>query len=421
MKPIRTAIVYHFLAHYREPVFRLLCSGVDRPVEYHVFASDQSDDPSLPAVKPLRHDPASTAPELVAHWTVVRNVWIGRKLLWQPAIVKLALSPGYDCLVLLGNANYLSSWLAAILGRLTGKRVLMWTHGFLRRERFPKSTMRASFYRLAHGLLLYGNRARTILGELGFDPARMYVVYNSLDHDRQVELRATLTDAVRAAMRAELGVPPDHRLVLTVGRQNSAKRYEDLVDAAARLVRDGIRLRVVLVGDGPERGALEAHVSRLGLQETVRFYGPCYDEARLAAMISCADLFVVPGDIGLSCMHAFAYGLPVITHDNLDHQNPEIEAIRPGRNGDLFRERDVDDLARVIAVWLDRMKDPAERRKAAEQCMGVVDRFFTASYQRQIIDRAVQALPPLTEVPEGVTESPGDSRSARVPLATSQA
>jgi glycosyltransferase involved in cell wall biosynthesis len=412
VKPIRAAIVYHFLAHYREPIFRLLCSDNDRPVKYHVFASDRADDPSLPSVKALRHDPTTTAPELVARWTVVHNVWLSNKVLWQPAVVRMALSRRFDCIVLLGNANYLSSWLAAILARLTAKRVLMWTHGFLRREPPLKSALRLAFYRLAHGLLLYGNRARTILGEQGFDPASLYVVYNSLDHDRQIELRKTLTDATRSATRSELGVPATHKLLLSVGRQNRAKRYEELIEAVARAIAAGSRLRLVLVGDGPERGALEALVARLSLQESVRFEGPCYDETRLAAMISAADLFVVPGDIGLSCMHAFAYGLPVITHDNLDHQNPEIEAIRPGQNGDLFREHDVEDLARVIGIWLERLHDPAERERAAQQCTEVIDRFYNARYQREAIDRAVQELPPMTETPGGVTESPRAARSA---------
>ncbi len=411
MKSTRTAVVYHFLAHYREPVFRLLCSGVDRPVAYFVFASDRADDPSLPSVKALRHDSATTAPTLVEHWTVIRNRWLGRKLLWQPAVVGLALSSRIDCLILLGNVNYLSSWLAAILARLTGKRVLMWTHGFLRREPFLRRAVRSTFYRLAHALLLYGNRARIILQELGFDPSGLYVVYNSLDHEHQLELRGTLTAAGRREMRHALGVPAGHHMVLSVGRQNSAKRYHELIEAVARAVSSGAQIRLVLVGDGPEHGPIKDEVARMGATDLVRFEGPCYDEARLAAMISAADLFVVPGDIGLSCMHAFAYGLPVITHDNLDTQNPEIEAIRPGLNGDLFREHDVDDLARVIRLWLDKLDQPGVRDQVATECMDVIDRFFHASYQREVIDRAVLGLAPLTDQPHGVVESPRSTRS----------
>jgi len=410
VRPLRAAIVYHYIAHYREPIFRLLCTDREGPVVYRAFASVESDDPSL---KVLEHDPTKTAPELVAHWTTVRNHWIlGRRLLWQPAIVRLALSRSVDCLILLGNAKFLSTWLAAVLGRLTGKRVLMWTQGYLRREPPLKNFTRLAFYRLADGMLLYGNRARTILRELGYPAEALYVVYNSLDYERQLELRHGLDEATRDRMRGELGVAEDERLIVSVGRLNRPKRYAELVTAVSLACSQGDRLRLVLVGDGPERAELEALAARLGIAERTRFLGPCYDEKRLAEIIFAADLFVVPGDIGLSLIHAFMYGVPVITHSNLDRQNPELEALQPGRNGDLFRERNVEDLARVIRRWIERLRLPAAREEVAAACHAVVDRFFQPVYQREVIDRAVQGLPPLTETPGGVIESPAGSGSA---------
>jgi glycosyltransferase involved in cell wall biosynthesis len=403
VKPVRAAIVYHYIAHYREPIFRLLCSGEDRPVEYHVYASVESDDPSL---KVLEHDPSKTSPELVKRWTPVHNIWILKKLLWQPAILGLAVSRQVDCLILLGNANFLSTWVAAVLGRLTGKRVLMWSHGYLRRERRLKAMTRFVFYRLANALLLYGNRARTILGELGYPPREMYVVYNSLEYDRQMELRRSLDAAIRDETRRELGVADDEHLIVSVGRMNRAKRFSELVEGVARALEQGAKLRLVMVGDGPDRAELESLAERLKITDRTQFLGPIYDELRVARIIYAADLFVVPGDIGLSLIHAFMFGVPVISHANLNTQNPELEALRLGVNGDLFREHDIDDLARVIRRWLDRLAQPGVRAEVALRCQEVVDRFFQPRYQREVIDRAVQNLPPLTETPGGVTESP---------------
>ena len=73
-----------------------------------------------------------------------------------------------------------------------------------------------------------------------------------------------------------------------------------------------------------------------------------YEEERLAPWFLTSELFVYPGAIGLSLLHAFGYGLPVITHDNLHHQMPEIAALESGRNGLLYREGDAADLARQI-------------------------------------------------------------------------
>lgn len=101
------------------------------------------------------------------------------------ATLKLAMRRDIAVIIFLGNVNFLSTWLAALLAMLTRKRVLFWTHGWLRKEQGTKANIRNLFYRLAHGLLLYGNRAKMIGIENGFAKDRMYVVYNSLDYQTQ--------------------------------------------------------------------------------------------------------------------------------------------------------------------------------------------------------------------------------------------
>ena len=101
-------------------------------------------------------------------------------------------------------------WLAAILGRLRGKRVYFWTHGWQQHERGLKALVRNTFYRLAHGLLLYGHYAKMIGLSHGFDPDRMHVIYNSLDYDRQRAVRGSLdADAIAARREACSATAPD--------------------------------------------------------------------------------------------------------------------------------------------------------------------------------------------------------------------
>ena len=98
---------------------------------------------------------------------------------------------------------------------------------------------------------------------------------------------------------------------------------------------------------------------------SVTFTGPIYDEDALAPWAMSAACFVYPAAIGLSIYHAFAYGLPVLTSDDIASHNPEIEALEPGVNGLLVRDGDptafADAMERVIG-------DPDARdrfRKAA--------------------------------------------------------
>jgi hypothetical protein len=64
-----------------------------------------------------------------------------------------------------------------------------------------------------------------------------------------------------------------------------------------------------------------------------------------------AACFAYPEAIGLSIQHAFGYGLPVITSDDIPSHNPEIEALRPEVNGLLYRHRDIHAFAsRILEV-----------------------------------------------------------------------
>ncbi|ALI53965.1 hypothetical protein IMCC12053_15 [Celeribacter marinus] len=64
-------------------------------------------------------------------------------------------------------------------------------------------------------------------------------------------------------------------------------------------------------------------------------------------------------------MHALAYGATVITHDDLDRQMPEVEAIEPGVTGAFFRYGDKDDLARKMTLSLGCTEEDRLRCRAA--------------------------------------------------------
>jgi glycosyltransferase involved in cell wall biosynthesis len=92
----------------------------------------------------------------------------------------------------------------------------------------------------------------------------------------------------------------------------------------------------------------------LGLEHAVLFTGALYDQEKIAPWCLSACCFPYPPDIGLGLQHAMAYGVPVITNDDMDVHGPEIHALREGENGLLFRNNDAEDLA---SKMLRLMKD----------------------------------------------------------------
>ena len=103
--------------------------------------------------------------------------------------------------------------------------------------------------------------------------------------------------------------------LLCVGRLTPAKGQHLILDALAALRERGVKARLTLVGDGPDRASLERHCSRLGLSEQVRFTGALnQDEVR--PLYHAHDAFILPSfaeGIPVVLMEAMASGLPCIT------------------------------------------------------------------------------------------------------------
>lgn len=113
-------------------------------------------------------------------------------------------------------------------------------------------------------------------------------------------------------VRSELGIPYDAKVVGTVGRLNDVKR-QDLLIRGFKFVRDKVPdAHLLLVGDGPSRGALEELVAELNLRQAVSFAGYQKEPQRF---LSAMDVFALTSrseGMPLSVLEAFAAGVPVV-------------------------------------------------------------------------------------------------------------
>lgn len=161
--------------------------------------------------------------------------------------------------------------------------------------------------------------------------------------------------------------PPEGAQVICVARFRSQKNHVTLIDAIAKVRERVPNVRLILVGDGDQRGALVSQVRRLDLGDHVEFLGSAADvwpllaEARVFALASTYE------PLGIAVLEAMAAGLPVVT--TAVGGLPEI--VRSGETGFLVPPGDSDQLAARIQVLLtddalaDRM-GKAARRTAAE-------------------------------------------------------
>jgi glycosyltransferase involved in cell wall biosynthesis len=136
----------------------------------------------------------------------------------------------------------------------------------------------------------------------------------------------------RDSLRAELGLCSDDLVVGHVGRFDTPKNHTFLIELTAELARREPRVRLLLVGDGQLRPAIEQQVERLGLRAYVRFAGARSDVPQV--MRAAMDIFVMPSlheGLPLVLMEAQAAGLrcvisDVIT-DEVDQVTPHVRRV----------------------------------------------------------------------------------------------
>jgi len=308
--------------------------------------------------------------------------------MWQWGAITWAIKPEFDTVIMHAVPHWPCTWIGALLARMLGKRVLFWGHGYLYEPRGLKGLMRRLFYALPHEHLVYGRIAKDIMLRHSWRPEHVHVIYNSLDLAQQRAIRARITPASRSAVRTKLFGDASVPVVICTSRLIQVRRLDQLLEALAELGRRGLPANLVLVGDGPERARLEADAARLGVR--VHFEGACYDEERLAALITASNATVVPGRVGLTAIHSITYGVPVVSHGDPDDQFPEWEAVIPGRTGSHFRKGDVASLADAIEPWI-RMAEPPDSVRDA--CVQLVQRFWNPTFQCRAIERAVCGEP----------------------------
>jgi glycosyltransferase involved in cell wall biosynthesis len=153
---------------------------------------------------------------------------------------------------------------------------------------------------------------RQILIDAGVSADRVKVVNSSIDLARFEEARSRRAE-IGARTRAELGLTAGIPVIGNVAHLAGHKAQRDLVAAMPAVLRSVPEARLVIVGDGEERGSLEAQIQSLSLGSSVVMTGFRSDVANILATF---DVFAMSSRLEGFCnsvLEAFAVGVPVVS------------------------------------------------------------------------------------------------------------
>jgi glycosyltransferase involved in cell wall biosynthesis len=245
------------------------------------------------------------------------------------------------CLSALSISNLKLAVAALLAGRLD--RAILSYHGFAEAE--PQKLSNLS-YRLTPLLTRLAAWTVCVSDALRDDLLRRW----SASRARTVRIY----NPVEPHPLARVALDERDPLVLSVGRLAPAKNFPALVRAFSRTSVPDARL--VILGEGPERPAIEAEIARQNLGDRVSLPGYCdpgpyYAQARCFAATSTSESF------GLAIAEALSQGLPVVS---TDCGGPR-EILGDGAYGELVPIGDDDAFANALTAALENPGDIAPR------------------------------------------------------------
>jgi glycosyltransferase involved in cell wall biosynthesis len=351
--PIKVLIVQPVLPHYRVPLFAALAAIDDFSLTVAAspkFPGTPNSISGAPAWADLSH-PCSS---------------LGQQIFWQHSLRLPADMGAGDVLVFNGNPRILSNLPLFLQARRRRIGTLWWGHGWSSSSVAWRARIRYRLMRQADAVLLYTDAEVCALRAMLPEWRRpLFALNNTIDTAPSVQAALKWPKDRLDRFRSGHDLS-GARLLLFCGRLRSVPptELEVALRAFAELYTEDSRWRMAIVGDGEERARLQRLGGTLGINAGLLWPGAIYDEQELAPWFLCADALVNPGAIGLSLLHAFSYGLPVVTHSDQRRHGPEIAALIDGRNGLLFARADARDLARQLRT-LCLEPDTGSRMRAA--------------------------------------------------------
>jgi len=276
---------------YREFFFSSLNEAFEKCLVIHGGVDESSFDVCYKAIK--------ISPKIIGGFNLQFN------------LSRFALQSGVNIVGL--DLHWPSPIFWGIIAKLRGVPLIFWGHGF--GKSWLAKFLKLFLIKIADALVLYGDNGKEEMLAFGVPCEKVFVAPNTV-----------------RILNSEDCSSNKKSIFLYVGRLQERKRLDFLLHAFARLPIQAKSARLVFIGDGSIKASLVGLSKALKIDDRVEFISGTSDENVLKSYFSKAIAYVTPSACGLGLLHAFAYGVPVITCFSNEH-GPEIEWLSDGVNG----------------------------------------------------------------------------------------
>jgi glycosyltransferase involved in cell wall biosynthesis len=341
---MKIAIITNILPKYREGFYDRLFSN--KELDVVVYCQKKIKVDGFQTI----HDKYFNNVKIVTNVSAKNELISWQFLPWHEIISK------YDVVFVPGNPRTLSDLFLGTYLHLVNKKVVLWTMAHSHNSSRFSEYLRLSWSKIFKNIFVYTDKEVLYLKALGFKDNFILGMNNGLDQEKIERVKGSWNSNKLMEWKIINGV--EGKLVLlSSSRLESKNKFEIMVDALPSILEINPNVIWCIIGDGANRKFLEDLVNKRKINKNVLFLGAIYEEEKLAPWFLSSKLLIHPGAIGLTLLHAFGYGLPVITHDLISMHGPEFAAYENDETGNTFRLDDSKDLSRtILALLVDEIK-----------------------------------------------------------------
>ncbi|NBX69270.1 MAG: glycosyltransferase [Proteobacteria bacterium] len=214
-------------------------------------------------------------------------------------------------------------------------------------RRGPRNWLRTRFlnwyFSKVSAFLFIGKLARDGYLSMGGEVSKAFFAPYAVNNE--LFQLSNFTEEKKNSLKERFGFEKCELVLLYVGRLVPRKGV-DLIAQAVTQLRHKIKIGLLIVGDGPERSALESEFDAIGLEKLV--FAGFQNQSKLSDYYHAADVLVVPSFVepwGLVVNEAMASGIPVVASDRV---GSAYDLIEPEKTGYIFKAGDSFSLAKKI-------------------------------------------------------------------------
>ncbi len=355
MSNVRVMIIQRILPHYRTGVFRRFSEHFNN---LSIVFGNPSKDESL------KNDTS----QLPVNFFEVRNHYpAGSSKIFISDLKSLMSVKKPQVIISVFNIGNLNLYRLFLLRKVLGFKLILWSFGYDPVRGFDPKKSFADKIRLlmcqkADAVIFYWQKGREEVERFSARKDHYFVAPNTLDTVELTSLRKTFDLKGRDIIRKDLGITGKNHFIY-VGRLLADKQIDLLINSFGILNSRSSDARLTIIGDGPERESLQ---TLAGTISGIEFKGEILNDEQTGKWLYASDALVMPGRLGLSVVHAFCFGTPVISQAKDGYYHGEgIGYLKDGINGFLAKDGDAEDIARKMSVLCDDPEYLESMRKNA--------------------------------------------------------